>query len=60
MTNLERIRKELGPARRKKVAARAAQLPAHALERRQLDLRGKTTTTEVLVIMAATPRRRDP
>jgi len=41
-------------------AARAAQLPAQDLERRQLDLRGKTTTTEVLVIMAGTPRRRDP
>ena len=31
MTNLERIRKELSPARRKKVEARAAQLIAEAM-----------------------------
>ena len=32
MTNLQRMRKELSPARRKKVTARAAQLIAEELE----------------------------
>src|SRR5437764_10800839 len=36
MTNLERIRKELSPARRKKVAARAAQLIAEEMTLREL------------------------
>ncbi len=36
MTNLERIRKELSPARRKKVAARAAQLIAEEMTLQEL------------------------
>lgn len=36
MTNLERIRKELSPARRKKVSARAAQLIAGEMTLREL------------------------
>ena len=36
MTNLERIRKELSPARRKKVAARAAQLNAEEMTLQEL------------------------
>ena len=36
MTNLERIRKDLSPARRKKVAARAAQLIAEEMTLQEL------------------------
>jgi len=36
MTNQERIRKELSPARRKKVAARAAQLIAEEMTLQEL------------------------
>jgi len=36
MTNLERIRKELSPARRKRVAARAAQLIAEEMTLQEL------------------------
>lgn len=36
MTNLERIRKELGPARRKKVEARAAELIAEEMTLQEL------------------------
>ena len=36
MTNLERIRKELSPARRKKIEARAAQLIAEEMTLREL------------------------
>ena len=36
MTNLERIRKELSPARRKKIAARAAQLIAEEMTLQEL------------------------
>ena len=43
MTNLERIRKELSPARRKKVAARAAQLIAEEMTLRELRRARKLT-----------------
>lgn len=43
MTNLERIRKELGPARRKEVAARAAQLIAEEMTLQQLRQARKLT-----------------
>ena len=43
MTNLERIRKELTPARRKKVAARAAQLIAEEMTLRELRRARKLT-----------------
>jgi transcriptional regulator with XRE-family HTH domain len=43
MTHLERIRKELSPARRKKVAARAAQLIAEEMTLRELRRARKLT-----------------
>ena len=43
MTNLERIRKELSPARRKKVAARAAQLIAEEMTLQELRRARKLT-----------------
>jgi DNA-binding XRE family transcriptional regulator len=43
MTNLERIRKELGPARRKKVEARAAQLIAEEMTLQELRRARKLT-----------------
>lgn len=43
MTNLERIRKELRPARRKKVAARAAQLIAEEMTLQELRRARKLT-----------------
>jgi len=43
MTNLERIRKQLSPARRKKVAARAAQLIAEEMTLRELRRARKLT-----------------
>ena len=43
MTNLERIRKELSPARRKKIEARAAQLIAEEMTLRQLRRARKLT-----------------
>ena len=43
MTNLERIRKELSPARRKKVAARAAQLVAEEMTLQELRRARKLT-----------------
>lgn len=43
MTHLERIRKELHPARRKKIAARAAQLIAEALTLQELRRARKLT-----------------
>jgi DNA-binding XRE family transcriptional regulator len=43
MTNLERIRKELSPARRKKVEARAAQLIAQEMTLRELRRARKLT-----------------
>ena len=43
MTNLERIRKELSPARRKKVEARAAQLIAEEMTLRELRRARKLT-----------------
>ena len=43
MTNLERIRKELSPARRKKVAARAAQLIAEEMTLQELRRAGRLT-----------------
>src|SRR3989475_1063211 len=43
MTNLERIRKELSPARRKKVEARAAQLIAEEMTLQELRRARKRT-----------------
>ena len=43
MTNLEQIRKELSPARRKKVAARAAQLIAEEMTLQELRRARKLT-----------------
>src|SRR5882724_7135476 len=43
MTNLERIRKELSPARRKKVKARAAQLVAEEMTLQELRRARKLT-----------------
>src|SRR5580704_5787083 len=43
MTNLERIRKELSPARRKKVETRAAQLVAEEMTLQELRLARKLT-----------------
>src|ERR1041384_2476452 len=43
MTNLERIRKDLSPARRKKVAARAAQLIAEEMTLQELRRARKLT-----------------
>ena len=43
MANLERIRKELSPARRKKIAARAAQLIAEEMTLRELRQARKLT-----------------
>ena len=43
MTNLERIRKELSPARRKKVATRAAQLIAEEMTLQELRRARKLT-----------------
>jgi len=43
MSNLERIRKELSPARRKKVAARAAQLIAEEMTLQELRRARKLT-----------------
>ena len=43
MTNLERIRNELSPARRKKIEARAAQLIAEEMTLRQLRRARKLT-----------------
>jgi DNA-binding XRE family transcriptional regulator len=43
MTNLERIRRELSPARRKKVEARAAQLIAEEMSLRELRRARKLT-----------------
>jgi len=43
MTNLERIRKELSPARRRKVAARAAQLIAEEMTLQELRRARKLT-----------------
>jgi transcriptional regulator with XRE-family HTH domain len=43
MTNLERIRKQLSPARRKKVGARAAQLIAEEMTLRELRRARKLT-----------------
>jgi len=43
MTNLERIRKELSPARRKKVAARSAQLVAEEMTLQELRRARKLT-----------------
>jgi DNA-binding XRE family transcriptional regulator len=43
MTNLERIRKELSPARRKRVAARAAQLIAEEMTLQELRRARKLT-----------------
>ncbi|MGA2345267.1 MAG: helix-turn-helix domain-containing protein [Candidatus Sulfotelmatobacter sp.] len=43
MTNLERIRKELSPARRKKVAARAAQLISDEMTLQELRRARKLT-----------------
>ena len=43
MTNLERIQKELSPARRKKVAARAAQLIAEEMTLQELRRARKLT-----------------
>jgi transcriptional regulator with XRE-family HTH domain len=43
MTNLERIRKELSPARRKKVEARAAQLVAEEMTLQELRRARKLT-----------------
>lgn len=43
MTNLERIRKELSPARRKKVEARAAQLIAEEMTLQELRRARKLT-----------------
>jgi len=47
MTNLERIRKELSPARRKKIDARAAQLIAEELTLQELRKAHHKTQTEV-------------
>jgi DNA-binding transcriptional regulator YiaG len=43
MTNLERIRKELSPTRRKKIESRAAQLLAEEMTLRELRHAGKLT-----------------
>ena len=43
MTNLERIRKELSPARRKKIKARAAQLIAEEMTLQELRRARKLT-----------------
>ena len=43
MTNLERIRKELSPARRKKIEARAAQLVAEEMTLQELRQARKLT-----------------
>jgi transcriptional regulator with XRE-family HTH domain len=47
MTNLERIRKELTPARRKKVQARAAQLIAEEMTLQELRRARKLTQVRV-------------
>ena len=47
MTNLERIRKELSPARRKRVEARAAQLIAEEMTLRELRRARKLTQVRV-------------
>src|SRR5258708_15114239 len=47
MTNLERIRKELSPARRKKVAARAARLIAEEMTLQELRRARKLTQVRI-------------
>jgi len=54
MTNLERIRKELGPARRKKVEARAARLIAEEMTLRGLRHARKLTQVRMAKTLGIT------
>ena len=54
MTNLERIRKELSPARRKKVAARAAQLIAEEMTLQELRQARKLTQVRMAKTLGIT------
>ena len=51
MTNLERIRKELSPARRKKVAARAAQLIAEEMTLQELRRARQLTQVRIAKVL---------
>jgi len=51
MTNLERIRNELNPARRKKVAARAAQLIAEEMTLQELRRARKLTQVRMAIAL---------
>ena len=51
MTNLERIRKELSPARRKKVQARAAQLVAEEMTLQELRRARKLTQVRMAKVL---------
>jgi hypothetical protein len=53
MTNLERIRKELSPARRKKVKARAAQLVAEEMTLQELRRARKITQVRMKLLGSA-------
>jgi DNA-binding XRE family transcriptional regulator len=54
MTNLERIRKELGPARRRKIEARAAQLIAEEMTRHELRRARKLTQVRMAKALGIT------
>jgi transcriptional regulator with XRE-family HTH domain len=54
MTNFERIRKELGPARRKKIEARAAQLIAEEMTRQELRRARKLTQVRMAKALGIT------
>lgn len=54
MTNIERIRKELSPARRKKIAARAAQLMAEEMTLQELRQARKLTQVRMAKTLGIT------
>ena len=57
MTNVERIRKELSPARRKKVEARAAQLIGEEMNLQELRQARKLTQVRMAKALGIRKRR---